>query len=72
MARHRVFINYHPANDQWAKDELQKWNEQGNLLVDLSVNSKDVDDSRPTETIRKVIPDNALRVSKVTIVLVGM
>jgi len=71
MATHKVFISYHHANDQWAKDELQSWNEQENLFIDLSVNSDDVDDTLPTETIREVIRDNYLRDSTVTIVLIG-
>jgi antiphage defense system Thoeris ThsB-like protein len=71
MAKHRVFISYHHANDQWAKDELQSWNEQEDLLVDLSVNSDDVDDTLSTEKIREVIRDDYLRDSTVTVVLVG-
>lgn len=71
MANHKVFISYHHSNDQWAKDELQSWNEQENLFIDLSVNSADVDDTLSTEAIREVIRDDYLRDSTVTIVLVG-
>lgn len=71
MTNHKVFISYHHSNDQWAKDELQRWNESENLFIDLSVNSEDVDDTLPTETIREVIRDDYLRDSTVTIVLVG-
>lgn len=71
MAKHKVFISYHHANDQWAKDELQSWNEQEDLFIDMSVNSDDVDDSLPTETIRETIRDDYLRDSTVTIILVG-
>jgi hypothetical protein len=67
----RVFISYHHALDQWAKDELQKWNEQHGLFTDMSVNSNEVDDSLSTERIREIIRDDYLRDSTVTIVLVG-
>jgi len=67
----RVFISYHHALDQWAKDQLQVWNEQHGLFTDMSVNSNEVDDSLPTERIREIIRDDYLRDSTVTIVLVG-
>lgn len=71
MPKHKVFISYHHANDQWAKDEIQKWNEAEDIFIDLSVNSKDVDDTLPTESIRRIIRDSYLRDSTVTIILVG-
>lgn len=67
----KVFISYHHANDQWAKDQLQLWVETYGLFEDVSVNTADVDDDLPTETIRCKIRDEYLRDSTVTIVLVG-
>ena len=71
MVKHKVFISYHHANDQWAKDKLQEWNEREDLFIELSVNSDDVDDSLPTERIREVIRDDYLKDSTVTIIMVG-
>ena len=67
----RVFISYHHAKDQWAKDELQRWNDHYGLFTDVSVDTYDVDDNLPTERIRCIIRDDYLRDSTVTIVLVG-
>ena len=68
---HNVFISYHHANDQWAKNLLQQWAEQYGLFVDVSVDTNDVNDDLPTESIRQIIRDKYLRDSSVTIVLVG-
>lgn len=67
----KVFISYHHANDQWAKDELQEQARLYGLFEDVSVNTRDIDDDLPTETIRCRIRDDYLRDSTVTIVLVG-
>lgn len=67
----KVFISYHHANDQWAKDNLQSWAAQFNLFEDASVNTREIEDGLPTETIRCRIRDDYLRDSTVTIVLVG-
>ena len=68
---HKVFISYHHANDQWAKNPLQYWADQHRLFIDVSVDTRDINEGLPTETIRKVIRDDYLRDSSVTIVLVG-
>jgi MTH538 TIR-like domain (DUF1863) len=68
---HKVFISYHHANDQWAKNQLQQWAAQYDLFIDVSVDTNDVNDSIPTESIRRIIRDDYLRDSSVTIVLVG-
>ncbi|MGQ7829453.1 TIR domain-containing protein [Altererythrobacter sp. Z27] len=67
----KVFISYHHANDQWAKDQLQQWASQYELFEDVSVNTRDIEGDLPTETIRCIIRDEYLRDSTVTIVLVG-
>ncbi|MBZ9815758.1 TIR domain-containing protein [Mesorhizobium sp. CA7] len=68
---HKVFISYHHANDQWAKNQLQQWAYQYGLFLDVSVDTNNVNDTLPTESIRRIIRDDYLRDSSVTIVLVG-
>lgn len=68
---HRVFISYHHANDQWAKNQLQQWASQYGLFADVSVDTCDVNDTLPTDSIRRIIRDDYLKDSSVTIVLVG-
>ncbi len=69
---HNVFISYHHANDQWAKNQLQQWAIDYGLFTDISVDTNDVDDTLPTERIRQIIRDDYLRDSTVTMVLVGV
>lgn len=68
---HKVFISYHHANDQWAKNQLQQWAAQYQLFLDVSVDTNDVNDALPTESIRRIIRDDYLKDSSVTVVLVG-
>jgi hypothetical protein len=68
---HKVFISYHHENDQWAKDALIKANNQYGLFIDCSVDTGDVDDSLSAQSIRRIIRDEYLRDSSVTILLVG-
>lgn len=71
--RTKVFISYHHANDQWAKDHLVYLNNQFNIFDDCSVNSGDIDDTFLTdEQIRVRVRDSYLRDTTVTIVLVGL
>ena len=67
----KVFISYHHANDQWAKDSLQSWADDYSLFEDVSVNTREIEYGLSTETIRCKIRDEYLRDSTVTIVLVG-
>lgn len=68
---HKVFISYHHANDQWTKNQLQQWAHQYRLFIDVSVDTNDINDTLPTDSIRRNIRDNYLRDSTVTIVLAG-
>lgn len=68
---HKVFISYHHANDQWAKNQLQDWARLHDLFIDMSVDTTDINDALPTESIQRIIRDDYLRDSSVTIVLVG-
>ena len=68
---HKVFISYHHKNDQWAKEALIKANEQLRLFYDCSVDLGDIDDVLPSQSVRRIIRDEFLRDSTVTILLVG-
>lgn len=72
MAKHRVFISYHHANDQWAKDRLIELNNEYGIFEDESVDTGDINDEYMTdEQIRIKIRDEYLRQTTVTILLVG-
>ncbi len=68
---HKVFISYHHKNDQWAKDALTTANERYRLFHDYSVDLGDIDDVLPSQSVRRIIRDEYLRESTVTILLVG-
>ena len=70
-SKHKVFISYHHENDQDYKKALLEANEEYGLFIDASVDTDDIDDDLPDETIRKIIRDDYLRDSTVTILLVG-
>lgn len=69
--KRKVFISYHHANDQPYKDALIKTNESHKIFIDTSVDTGDIDEDLPDETIREIIRDDCLANSTVTIVLVG-
>lgn len=71
MVKHRVFISYHHENDQWAKDRLIELNNKYNIFIDESVNTGDIPDYWENQKIRTEIRDNYLKLSTVTILLVG-
>ena len=68
---HKVFITYHHQNDQCAKEELLALNERHSIFIDKSVHAGDISDDLDDESIRRVIRDDYLRDSTVTILLVG-
>ncbi len=70
--KHKVFISYHHNNDQKYKEELLRLNAKYDLFIDASVDTGDIDDNFPDETIRQKIRDEYLKDSTVTIVLVGL
>lgn len=71
MARHKVFISYHHANDQWAKERLIELNHQYGIFIDCSVDIGDIPDDWDDQKIRTEIRDNYLQDSTVTVLLVG-
>lgn len=68
---HKVFISYHHRNDQASKESLLLMNAVYPVFVDQSVDTRDIPDDLPDETIREKIRDEYLRDSTVTILLVG-
>jgi hypothetical protein len=70
--RHKVFVSYHHANDQYYKNELLRINKMYNIFIDASVDTGDIDDELDDKTIREIIRDEYLRDSTVTILLVGI
>jgi len=69
--KHKVFISYHHANDQYYKEKLLEFNEKYKIFIDMSVDTGDIDDDLPDESIRTKIRDEYLKDSSVTILLVG-
>ncbi len=68
IAKHKVFISYHHANDQGYKESLLKWNENNNfdIFIDASVDTGDINENLSDESIRQKIRDEYLRDSTVT------
>lgn len=71
-SRHKTFISYHHANDEWYKKEFKRlFSEIHDILVPWDVEIGDIDPNLRTDTIRRRIRDEYLRDSTVTVVLVG-
>lgn len=71
MPKHKVFISYHHANDQWYKDELIRIGEEYAVFIDKSVGEGNIPEDLTDQQIRRRVRDEYLRDSTVTIVLVG-
>lgn len=69
--KHKVFISYHHANDQWYKNELVRWGEANDIFIDASVEMGEIPDEWDTQKIREYIRDEHLADTTVTILLVG-
>jgi len=70
-SKRKVFISYHHENDQWYKERLLQFNREHDIFIDASVDTRDIDENLPDETIRRKIRDEYLANSTVTILLVG-
>ena len=68
---HKAFITYHHDNDQSAKEALLDLNARHSIFIDKSVHTGDIPDRLDDEAIRRIIRDDYLRDSTVTILLVG-
>ena len=71
FAMHKVFISYHHSSDQTYKDFLVKFGEDHSIFIDQSVDTGNISDDLSDDQIRRLIRDNYLRDSSVTIILVG-
>lgn len=71
MEKHKVFISYHHANDQWYKDELERINDEHHIFINLSVSLGDISENEEPQKIREIIRDNYLKDTSVLILLVG-
>jgi hypothetical protein len=70
--RHKVFVSYHHANDQYYRNEFEKlFATIYDIMISKSVQIGDIDSNLATETIRQKIRDEYLRDSTVTVVLIG-
>ena len=72
--RHRVFVSYYHAEDQGYRDRFERlFVDTHDIMVSESIEIGDIDPnlSLSTEQIRKIIRDDYLRDSTVTVVLVG-
>ncbi len=70
--KHRVFISYHHKKDQREKNALLTLNKKYEIFIDGSVDTGDIDENLPDETIRQKIRDEYLKDTTVTILLVGV
>ena len=68
---HNVFISYHHDNDQYYKEKLVALGTGFSAFIDRSVDTGDISEDLPDESIRRRIRDEYLRQTTVTIVLVG-
>jgi hypothetical protein len=71
VTKHKVFISYHHANDQWYKNELEKMNDVFDIFVNRSVSLGDIDEEEEPQKIREIIRDEYLRDTSALILLVG-
>ncbi len=72
MARHKVFISYHHANDQYYKNKFEElFSNSYDIMISKSVKIGDIDEYLPADRIRQKIRDEYLRDSTVTVVLIG-
>ena len=70
--RHKVFVSYHHADDQYYKNLFDNlFSNIYDIMVSKSVQIGDIDSNLPTERIRQKIRDEYLRDSTVTVVLIG-
>lgn len=67
--RHKTFVSYHHANDQYYKNRLEQLCQH--QIVTRSVQIGDIDPNTNTDNIRRIIREQYLRDSTVTVVLIG-
>lgn len=72
LTRHKVFVSYHHANDQWDREQFETlFSSYYGVMITKSVQIGEINPLLPTERIRQKIRDEYLRDSTVTVVLIG-
>ncbi len=70
--RHKCFISYHHANDQYYKDKFVKlFDDYLDIFIDKSVSDGDISDDCSMDYIMQQIRENYLSDCSVTLVLIG-
>ncbi len=70
--KHKIFVSYHHKNDQYYRNKFEEiFSEYYDIFISQSVQDKDIDDGLSDQEIRKIIRDQYLKKSTVTILLVG-
>lgn len=70
--RHKVFVSYHHANDQYYRNKFEHiFSVQHPIMISKSVQIGDIDTNLKTDTIRQKVRNEYLRDSTVTVVLIG-
>ncbi|MEE9453877.1 MAG: TIR domain-containing protein [Paracoccaceae bacterium] len=67
----KAFISYHHRNDQGYRDHISSLANVYGAFDDCSVELDDIDDGLAPQTIRRIIRDDYLRDTQVTILLCG-
>lgn len=71
-SRHKVFVSYHHANDQWDREKFEGlFSKYYDIMISKSVQIGDIDPNLNTDTIRQKVRDEYLRDTTVTVVLIG-
>lgn len=69
----KIFISYHHKREQCEKNQLSRLIEYNNYyLEDMSVDSGDIDQNLPADEVYRIIRENYLRDTDVTIVILGL
>ena len=70
--RHKVFISYHHDNDQEYRNEFERiCSSQFDIMISKSVQDGDISSYSSADNTHRIIRDEYLRDSTVTIVLIG-
>ena len=70
--RHNVFVSYHDKNDRYYRDKFEVlFDETYDLLISKSVQDGDIPENESPENVQRIIRDDYLRDSTVTVVLIG-
>lgn len=69
MVRHKVFISYHHANDEFYKNEFDK--KFGNCFINKSVTAGEYNEDLSSDYIKRLIREDKISDCSVVVVLIG-